>query len=69
MNCTDQKAVILTALQKGQSLTHVDSLRIGGGYKLSTRVGELKSAGHKIGSNWIKRHGRRVKLYWLAKGK
>jgi hypothetical protein len=61
-----QHQAILKRLKKGWT-TGLDALRDCGTMKLSTRVGELRRAGHVINDRWQEVGGKRFKAYKLIK--
>jgi hypothetical protein len=66
LEMTDQKAMILDALKRGETLTGLKALRIAGTMKLATRIGELERAGHVINKGWTKTpKGKRVRTYYI----
>ena len=60
-----QHQLILKALRKWCS--PLDALKECGTMKLSTRVGELRQAGHNIQDRWDSANGKTFKSYRLVK--
>ena len=59
-----QHATILKMLKKGW-ISPLDALKVAGSMKLSTRVGELRKAGHLILDKW--HPSKEYKLYKMVK--
>jgi len=61
-----QHYAIIEYLKAGHSLTPIEAIKIAGSMKLSSRVGELRTKGYNIQSEWIKTDtGKKVKKYWI----
>ena len=61
-----QHTLILKRLRKGWA-TPLDILKDCGSMKASTRIGELRMAGHVIVDKWVEAGGKRFKAYRLGK--
>ena len=64
--CTQQQ-LILKTLKSGKSLTRQSAAQLGV-FELSSRIGELESAGHNIKHTWIRRNGKRLMKYTYLSG-
>jgi hypothetical protein len=62
----NQHTSILKRLKRGWA-TPLDILRECGSMKASTRIGELRMAGHVIVDKWVEQNGKRFKSYRLVK--
>ncbi len=66
VNKHTQHAMILSILQRGESLTGLEALERVGTMKLASRVSELRRAGYDIKSETIiTQTGKRVSQYWI----
>ena len=70
---TTQKNLILADLKRGKVLTPIDSIKLHGCTKLSTRCSELIDEGYKIKKKMVKVKTRfgatNVMSYWMGKSK
>jgi hypothetical protein len=64
-----QKALLIDHLATGKKITALDALRIAGTMKASSRMGELEREGHDIQRAWVEKGGKRMRLYWLGRGR
>lgn len=62
-----QTEMILSALKKGDSLTHLDALNLFGCLRLAARVSDLRNAGHVIDTETVKVNGKAFALYRMRK--
>ncbi len=62
-----QHNLILKRLKRGWT-SPLDALHAAGSMKLSTRVGELRAAGHVIIDRWAEANGKRFKQYRIVRG-
>ena len=61
-----QGYAIIKYLERGKTLTGLEALQKFGTMKLSTRIGELESAGYKIQREWFTTPSKkRVRLYYI----
>lgn len=61
-----QSALVLGYLQTGRTLTNLVALTNLGVGSLTTRIAELRKAGHEILDEWSEDHfKRRYKKYWM----
>ena len=67
MTTPSQNKLILSFLQKGNSLTPKEALKEFGCMRLASRIHDLKQEGHPIQSQRIKTpSGAYVSEYWMA---
>ncbi len=68
MNCKEtQRQIIWGALRKGRHLTPLAAWKLGAGFKLASRISELRADGAQIHKGWQKHKGSRTRVYWLAR--
>lgn len=58
-----QNKAILHHLQKGNTLTPLDALRLFGSLRLGARIKDLRDAGHTIITEMVKENGKRFARY------
>jgi hypothetical protein len=61
-----QRALILSHLKRGDTLTPMDALKFWGCMRLAARIEELRDMGHPIQTEWVERGGKRYARYRLV---
>jgi len=65
MNSDSQLKYILKYLQRGNSLTAIEAMRLCGCFRLAARIYDLIQAGHDIAREMVKIGGKFVARYSL----
>lgn len=65
MDPKGQHFIILTSLRQGW-LSPAQCYQVGGGLKLSSRIGELRDLGYTIEQRWAEQDGKRFCEYRIA---